>query len=119
MFSPNAAGSLPGDLHKLWRSRHPKSYHMEYGYSCMGYEVAGGMGVKMAAPDREIFITADAELADPISDALNRWITSVADLSDTEVFAVEGVKGVKKAARASLSTRSWTRAMMRDRGNCS
>ena len=52
----NAAGSLPGDLHKLWRSRHPKSYHMEYGYSCMGYEVAGGMGVKMAAPDREIFV---------------------------------------------------------------
>ena len=52
----NAAGSLPGDLHKLWRSRHPKSYHMEYGYSCMGYEVAGGMGVKMAAPDRDVFV---------------------------------------------------------------
>jgi 3D-(3,5/4)-trihydroxycyclohexane-1,2-dione acylhydrolase (decyclizing) len=52
----NAAGSLPGDLHKLWRSRDPKSYHMEYGYSCMGYEVAGGMGVKMAAPDREVFV---------------------------------------------------------------
>jgi 3D-(3,5/4)-trihydroxycyclohexane-1,2-dione acylhydrolase (decyclizing) len=51
-----AAGSLPGDLHKLWRSRHPKSYHMEYGYSCMGYEVAGGLGVKMAAPDREVFV---------------------------------------------------------------
>ena len=51
-----AAGSLPGDLHKLWRSRDPKSYHMEYGYSCMGYEVAGGLGVKMAAPDREVFV---------------------------------------------------------------
>lgn len=51
-----AAGSLPGDLHKLWRSRDPKSYHLEYGYSCMGYEVAGGMGVKMAAPDREVFV---------------------------------------------------------------
>jgi 3D-(3,5/4)-trihydroxycyclohexane-1,2-dione acylhydrolase (decyclizing) len=51
-----AAGSLPGDLHKLWRSRDPKSYHMEYGYSCMGYEIAGGLGVKMAAPDREIFV---------------------------------------------------------------
>jgi len=51
-----AAGSLPGDLHKLWRARHPKSYHLEYGYSCMGYEVAGGMGVKMAAPDREVFV---------------------------------------------------------------
>jgi 3D-(3,5/4)-trihydroxycyclohexane-1,2-dione acylhydrolase (decyclizing) len=52
----NAAGSLPGDLHKLWRSRDPKSYHMEYGYSCMGYEIAGGMGVKMAAPDREVIV---------------------------------------------------------------
>ncbi len=51
-----AAGSLPGDLHKLWRSRDPKSYHLEYGYSCMGYEVAGGLGVKMAAPDREVFV---------------------------------------------------------------
>ncbi len=51
-----AAGSLPGDLHKLWRSRDPKSYHIEYGYSCMGYEVAGGLGVKMAAPDRDVFV---------------------------------------------------------------
>ena len=51
-----AAGSLPGDLHKLWRSRDPKGYHVEYGYSCMGYEVAGGRGVKMAAPDREVYV---------------------------------------------------------------
>jgi 3D-(3,5/4)-trihydroxycyclohexane-1,2-dione acylhydrolase (decyclizing) len=51
-----AAGSLPGDLHKLWRSRDPKSYHLEYGYSCMGYEIAGGLGVKMAAPDREVVV---------------------------------------------------------------
>ncbi|MEE2828521.1 MAG: 3D-(3,5/4)-trihydroxycyclohexane-1,2-dione acylhydrolase (decyclizing) [Myxococcota bacterium] len=51
-----AAGSLPGDLHKLWRSRDPKSYHMEYGYSCMGYELAGGLGVKMADPDREVYV---------------------------------------------------------------
>lgn len=52
----NAAGSLPGDLHKLWRTRDPKNYHMEYGYSCMGYEIAGGLGVKMAAPDREVYV---------------------------------------------------------------
>jgi 3D-(3,5/4)-trihydroxycyclohexane-1,2-dione acylhydrolase (decyclizing) len=51
-----AAGSLPGDLHKLWRARDPKGYHMEYGYSCMGYEIAGGLGVKMAAPDREVYV---------------------------------------------------------------
>jgi 3D-(3,5/4)-trihydroxycyclohexane-1,2-dione acylhydrolase (decyclizing) len=51
-----AAGSLPGDLHKLWRTRDPKGYHVEYGYSCMGYEIAGGIGVKMAAPDREVYV---------------------------------------------------------------
>ena len=51
-----AAGSLPGDLHKLWRTRDPKGYHVEYGYSCMGYEIGGGLGVKMAAPDREVYI---------------------------------------------------------------
>jgi 3D-(3,5/4)-trihydroxycyclohexane-1,2-dione acylhydrolase (decyclizing) len=51
-----AAGSLPGDLHKLWRTRDAKGYHVEYGYSCMGYEIAGGIGVKLAAPDREVFV---------------------------------------------------------------
>lgn len=51
-----AAGSMPGDLHKLWRSRDRKGYHVEYGYSCMGYEIAGGIGVRMAAPDRDVFI---------------------------------------------------------------
>ncbi len=52
----NAAGSLPGDLHKLWRPRDPKQYHVEYGFSCMGYEIPGGIGVKLAAPDREVFV---------------------------------------------------------------
>jgi 3D-(3,5/4)-trihydroxycyclohexane-1,2-dione acylhydrolase (decyclizing) len=51
-----AAGSLPGDLHKLWRSREPNTYHLEYGYSCMGYEIAGGLGVKMADPRRDVFV---------------------------------------------------------------
>jgi 3D-(3,5/4)-trihydroxycyclohexane-1,2-dione acylhydrolase (decyclizing) len=53
-----AAGSMPGDLHKLWRARDPlgKGYHVEYGYSCMGYEIPGGMGVKLAAPDREVYV---------------------------------------------------------------
>ena len=51
-----AAGSLPGDLHKLWRTRDPKGYHLEYGYSCMGYEIAGGLGVKMADPEREVYV---------------------------------------------------------------
>jgi 3D-(3,5/4)-trihydroxycyclohexane-1,2-dione acylhydrolase (decyclizing) len=52
----NAAGSMPGDLHKLWRTGDPGSYHVEYGYSCMGYEIAGGLGAKLGAPDREVFV---------------------------------------------------------------
>jgi len=51
-----AAGSLPGDLHKLWRTQQPKGFHLEYGYSTMGYECAAGMGAKMACPDREIWV---------------------------------------------------------------
>jgi 3D-(3,5/4)-trihydroxycyclohexane-1,2-dione acylhydrolase (decyclizing) len=52
----SAAGSHPGDLHKLWRTHQPNTYHMEYGYSCMGYEIPGAMGVKMADPSREIYV---------------------------------------------------------------
>ncbi len=52
----SAAGSLPGDLHKLWRTRQANTYHLEYGYSCMGYEIAGGLGVKMADPSREVYV---------------------------------------------------------------
>ncbi|MEM9950323.1 MAG: 3D-(3,5/4)-trihydroxycyclohexane-1,2-dione acylhydrolase (decyclizing) [Chloroflexota bacterium] len=51
-----AAGSMPGDLHKLWRTREARGYHLEYGNSCMGYEIAGGLGVKMADPEREVYV---------------------------------------------------------------
>ena len=51
-----AAGGLPGELHKLWRVRRPGGYHVEYGYSCMGYEIAGGLGVKLAEPGREVVV---------------------------------------------------------------
>jgi len=51
-----AAGGLPGELHKLWRAPGPGGYHVEYGYSCMGYEIAGGLGVKLAEPEREVFV---------------------------------------------------------------
>ncbi|MGW3744181.1 3D-(3,5/4)-trihydroxycyclohexane-1,2-dione acylhydrolase (decyclizing) [Streptomyces sp. NPDC005146] len=52
----NAAGSMPGDLQALWRARDPKAYHVEYAYSCMGYEIAAGVGAKLAAPDREVVV---------------------------------------------------------------
>ena len=66
-----AAGSMPGELHKLWRASGPGSYHVEYGYSCMGYEIAGAVGVKMADPGREVicftgdgsYMMANSELA--------------------------------------------------------
>ena len=52
-----AAGSLPGDLLKLWRPEDPKAYHLEYGYSCMGYEIPAGLGIKLAEPEREVIVT--------------------------------------------------------------
>jgi len=52
----NASGSAPGDLHKLWRATDPKNFHLEYGFSCMGYEIAAGLGAKMADPTREIYV---------------------------------------------------------------
>lgn len=66
-----AAGTMPGELHKLWKSPRPGAYHMEYGYSCMGYEIPGAMGVKMAMPDRDVicmigdgsYLMANSELA--------------------------------------------------------
>ena len=51
-----AAGGLPGELHKLWKASRPNGYHVEYGFSCMGYEIAGGLGVKMACPDRDVVV---------------------------------------------------------------
>lgn len=53
-----AAGTMPGELHKLWKSTRPMSYHMEYGFSCMGYEIAGAMGIKMAQPERDVICFA-------------------------------------------------------------
>ena len=66
-----AAGTMPGELHKLWKAPRPGAYHMEYGYSCMGYEIAGAIGIKMAQPDRDVicmigdgsYMMANSELA--------------------------------------------------------
>jgi 3D-(3,5/4)-trihydroxycyclohexane-1,2-dione acylhydrolase (decyclizing) len=86
----NAAGSLPGDLHKLWRARHPKNFHLEYGYSTMGYEIAGGLGVKMAAPEREVTVlVGDGSylmLAQEIVTSVQEGLKLIIVLVDNEGF---------------------------------
>jgi 3D-(3,5/4)-trihydroxycyclohexane-1,2-dione acylhydrolase (decyclizing) len=90
-----AAGSMPGDLHKLWRSSgDPKSYHVEYGYSCMGYEIAGGLGVKLAAPEREVYVlVGDGSylmLAQEIVTAVAEHVKLIVVLVDNGGFASIG-----------------------------
>jgi 3D-(3,5/4)-trihydroxycyclohexane-1,2-dione acylhydrolase (decyclizing) len=89
-----AAGSLPGDLHKLWRTRHPGGYHLEYGYSCMGYEIAGGLGVRMAEPDRDVYVmVGDGSylmMAQEIATAVQEGITLTILLLDNGGFSSIG-----------------------------
>jgi 3D-(3,5/4)-trihydroxycyclohexane-1,2-dione acylhydrolase (decyclizing) len=89
-----AAGSMPGDLHKLWRTRDPKGYHAEYGYSCMGYELAGGIGAKMAAPDRDVFVlVGDGSylmMAQELVTAVQEGIKVIVVLADNHGFASIG-----------------------------
>jgi 3D-(3,5/4)-trihydroxycyclohexane-1,2-dione acylhydrolase (decyclizing) len=89
-----AAGSAPGDLHKLWRTRNPKGYHVEYGYSTMGYEIAGGLGVKMASPDREVYvIVGDGSylmMAQEIVTSLQEGLRLIIVLVDNHGFASIG-----------------------------
>jgi 3D-(3,5/4)-trihydroxycyclohexane-1,2-dione acylhydrolase (decyclizing) len=89
-----AAGSLPGDLQMLWRARDPKQYHVEYGYSCMGYEIAGALGIKLAAPDREVFaLVGDGSylmMAQEIVTAVSENIKLVIVLIDNHGFSSIG-----------------------------
>jgi len=89
-----AAGSLPGDLHKLWRARDPKGYHLEYGYSCMGYEIAGGLGVKLAAPDRRVVVlVGDGSylmMAQEIATAVQEGVPLIVLVLDNHGFASIG-----------------------------
>ena len=89
-----AAGSMPGDLHKLWRTRDPKGYHVEYGYSCMGYEIAGGLGVKLAEPDREVYVlVGDGSylmMATELVTAVQEGIKVIVVLVDNHGFASIG-----------------------------
>ena len=89
-----AAGSLPGDLHKLWRSQQPNTYHVEYGYSCMGYEIAGGLGVKMADPSREVYVmVGDGSylmMAQEIVTSVQEGVKLIIVLCDSEGYASIG-----------------------------
>src|SRR5207247_633011 len=103
-----AAGSMPGDLHKLWRTRDPKGYHVEYGYSCMGYEIAGGLGVKMAAPDREVYVMVgdgsylmlSTEIVTSLHDGLQLTIV----LADHHGFSSIGRRSRSAATREARAT---------------
>ncbi|MCD0446645.1 3D-(3,5/4)-trihydroxycyclohexane-1,2-dione acylhydrolase (decyclizing) [Glycomyces sp. A-F 0318] len=95
----NAAGSMPGDLQMLWRARDPKAYNVEYAYSCMGYEIAAGVGTKMAAPDREVvvlvgdgsYLMLSSEIATAVAEGLklvivivqNHGFASIGSLSES------------------------------------
>jgi 3D-(3,5/4)-trihydroxycyclohexane-1,2-dione acylhydrolase (decyclizing) len=95
----NAAGSMPGDLQMLWRARDPKAYNVEYAYSCMGYEIAAGVGTKMAAPEREVvvlvgdgsYLMLSSEITTMVSEGLkviivvvqNHGFASIGSLSES------------------------------------
>lgn len=89
-----AAGSMPGDLHKLWRTRDAKGYHVEYGYSTMGYEIAGGLGVKLADPSRDVFVmVGDGSylmMAQEIVTSIQERAKLIVVLVDNEGFASIG-----------------------------
>jgi 3D-(3,5/4)-trihydroxycyclohexane-1,2-dione acylhydrolase (decyclizing) len=89
-----AAGSMPGDLHKLWRTRDVKGYHVEYGYSTMGYEIAGGLGVKLADPQREVYVmVGDGSylmMAQEIVTSIQERLKLTVVLVDNEGFASIG-----------------------------
>ena len=89
-----AAGSMPGDLHKLWRARDRKQYHVEYGYSCMGYEIAGALGVKLSDPEREVYaLVGDGSylmLSEAIVTSLQERAKLVVVLVDNHGFASIG-----------------------------
>ena len=94
-----AAGAMPGDLHKLWRTRDPKGYHVEYGYSCMGYEIAGGLGVKLAAPEREVYVIVGDGSYLMLSSEL---VTAVAERQKLTIVLVDN-RGYKSIGNLSRS----------------
>ncbi len=108
-----AAGSMPADLHKLWRTRDPKGFHVEYGNSCMGYEIPGGLGIKLADPDREVFVMiGDASYLM----APQELVTAVAERVKLIVVLVQnhGYASIGSLSEASGSARFGTQFRYRD-----
>jgi 3D-(3,5/4)-trihydroxycyclohexane-1,2-dione acylhydrolase (decyclizing) len=103
-----AAGSMPGDLHKLWRTSDAKGYHVEYGYSTMGYEIAGGLGVKLAAPDRDVYVmVGDGSylmMAQEIVTSIQERLKLTVVLVDNQGFASIGALSRSKGS-AGFGTR--------------
>jgi 3D-(3,5/4)-trihydroxycyclohexane-1,2-dione acylhydrolase (decyclizing) len=103
-----AAGSLPGDLHKLWRTRDPKGYHVEYAFSCMGYEIAAGLGVKMAAPEREVYVMVgdgsylmlNAELVTALQEGIKIIVVLVVNHGFQSIGALSESVGVERFGTA-------------------
>lgn len=99
-----AAGSLPGDLHKLWRTRDAKGYHVEYAFSCMGYEIAAGLGVKMADPSREVYVMVgdgsylmlNSELVTAISERVKIIVVLVVNHGFQSIGALSESVGVER-----------------------
>lgn len=112
-----AAGGLPGELHKLWRTHRPGGYHVEYGFSCMGYEVAGGLGVKMADPARDVYVMVgdgsylmlNSELATSVM--LGRKITVI--LLDNRGYGC-----INRLQRGRAGARSTICSLMRRTKSC-
>jgi 3D-(3,5/4)-trihydroxycyclohexane-1,2-dione acylhydrolase (decyclizing) len=103
-----AAGSMPGDLHKLWRTRDAKGYHVEYGYSTMGYEIAGGLGVKLASPERDVYVmVGDGSylmMAQEIVTSIQERLKLTVVLVDNQGFASIGALSRSKGS-AGFGTR--------------
>jgi 3D-(3,5/4)-trihydroxycyclohexane-1,2-dione acylhydrolase (decyclizing) len=92
----NAAGTMPGDLLKLWRTDDPKGYHVEYGFSCMGYEIPAGLAIKMADPEREVFVM--------IGDGSRKGSTSRSSCWTTAATSRSTVCSARSARRASATS---------------
>ena len=104
-----SAGSLPGDLLKLWRSRDAASYQVEYGYSTMGYEIAGGVGAKLAAPDREVYVmVGDGSfqmMSNEITTAVQEGLKLIVVVVDNKGFSSRRPRvRAGRAPRASAAT---------------